>query len=93
MAPGGADQTGTREQTVAGKTVGVLKPELVQMSKTGSLQQVHAVAEPRRGRAPGWDPSSALLCAVTRIARLGADRILCRLRLSCGNNCPVKHQM
>lgn len=46
--PGGADWTGTRELTVAGKIVGVMKAELVQSSKDRLF-----TASPRGGRA--WE--------------------------------------
>lgn len=78
--------------TVAGKTVGVIKTELIQSSKTGCLQQAHAAAELGKSRAPGRDASSTFLCALTRIVRPGAGSILCRRCLYCGNNCSVKHQ-
>lgn len=90
--PGGADWTGTRELTVAGKIVGVMKAELVQSSKTGCLQQAHAAAELGRSKAPGGDASATFLCALTRIVRRGAGSVLCGRCLYCGNNCSVKHQ-
>lgn len=80
-APWAADRTEMSESMVAGKSVGVIKPDLVQMSQTGSLQQAQASAEPRRSRAPGWDSGSVFLWALTWIGRLGAGSVFCQLAL------------